>query len=94
VSARTGIAQGSHQPTPARRDTAWKERAACQGLPDEFFFPPPKVRILQETRRICAGCEVRLDCLAYALNFDAEGIWGGLSEQERRNLKRRSKEHT
>jgi WhiB family redox-sensing transcriptional regulator len=95
MSARLGTAQGSHKPPRSRRDTAWKDRAACQGLPDEYFFPPPKVRILDTTRRNCAGCEVRLDCLAYALNYcEDDGIWGGLSEAERRTLKRRQKEHT
>jgi WhiB family redox-sensing transcriptional regulator len=93
MSARPGQPQTSHQPSRSRRDTAWKDRAACQGLPDEYFFPPPKVRILEATRRICAGCEVRAECLMYALNnCEDDGIWGGLSETERRNLKRHSKE--
>jgi WhiB family redox-sensing transcriptional regulator len=95
MSARLGHAQGSHKPPQNRRDTAWKDRAACHGLPDEFFFPPPKVRVLEQTRRICAGCEVRLECLAYALHYcEDDGIWGGLSEVERRTLKRRRKDTT
>lgn len=88
-----GLAQASHKQARTRNDTAWKDRAACHGLPDEYFFPPPKVRILAATRRVCAGCEVRLECLAYALNHcEDNGIWGGLSEQERRDLKRRRKD--
>lgn len=95
MSARLGVAQGSHKPARNRRDTAWKDRAACQGLPDHFFFPPPKIRISPEIRRICGGCPVRTDCLAYALNnSEDDGIWGGLTETERRALKRRQKEHT
>lgn len=95
MSARLGTAQGSHKPAIGRRDTAWKDHAACHGLPDEFFFPPPKVRILESTRRICAGCEVRLECLAHAMNHcEDEGIWGGLSAGERAQLKRRRKGET
>jgi WhiB family transcriptional regulator, redox-sensing transcriptional regulator len=95
VSARLGMAQGSHKPARNRRDTAWKDRAACHGLPDEYFFPPPKVRVLDQTRRICGSCEVRKECLAYALHYsEDDGIWGGLSEAERRALKRRQKEQT
>lgn len=93
MSARLGIAQGSHKPARNRRDTAWKDRAACHGLPDHFFFPPPKVRTFEATRRVCAGCEVRAECLVYALNHEDNGIWGGLTEAERRALKRNQKEH-
>jgi WhiB family transcriptional regulator, redox-sensing transcriptional regulator len=93
VSARLGTAQGSHKPPRARRDTAWKDRAACHGLPDEYFFPPPKVRVLDQTRRICGSCEVRKECLMFALvNNEDEGIWGGLSAMERRELQKKRKE--
>lgn len=94
MSARLGTAQGSHKPAIGRRDTAWKYQAACQGLPDEMFFPPPKIRISPEIRRVCGGCPVRPECLAYALNNCDDGIWGGLTEAERRQIKRRQKEHT
>jgi WhiB family redox-sensing transcriptional regulator len=42
-----------------------------------------------EAKRICSGCEVRAECLEYALAHDERfGIWGGLSERERRRLRR------
>lgn len=95
MSARLGLAQGSHKPARNRRDTAWKDRAACQGMAAEYFFPPPKIRISPQIRRICGDCQVRLECLAYALHYsEDDGIWGGLTEAERRSLKRHQKDHT
>ena len=66
----------------------WQERALCaQTDPDAFF--PEKGGSTREAKRICLGCEVRDECLEYALaNDERFGIWGGLSERERRRLKR------
>jgi WhiB family redox-sensing transcriptional regulator len=67
----------------------WQERALCAQTDPEAFFPE-KGGSTREAKRICAGCEVRAECLEYALAFDERfGIWGGLSERERRRLKRR-----
>jgi WhiB family redox-sensing transcriptional regulator len=67
----------------------WQERALCAQTDPEAFFPE-KGGSTREAKRICAGCEVRAECLEYALTFDERfGIWGGLSERERRRLKRR-----
>jgi WhiB family redox-sensing transcriptional regulator len=66
----------------------WQERALCAETDPEAFFPE-KGGSTREAKRICAGCEVRAECLEYALTFDERfGIWGGLSERERRRLKR------
>ncbi|MGH3866041.1 MAG: WhiB family transcriptional regulator [Pseudonocardiaceae bacterium] len=66
----------------------WQERALCAQTDPEAFFPE-KGGSTREAKRICAGCEVRAECLEYALTFDERfGIWGGLSERERRKLKR------
>lgn len=66
----------------------WQERALCAQTDPEAFFPE-KGGSTREAKRICAGCEVRAECLEYALAFDERfGIWGGLSERERRRLKR------
>ncbi|MGH3770576.1 MAG: WhiB family transcriptional regulator [Pseudonocardiaceae bacterium] len=66
----------------------WQERALCAQTDPEAFFPE-KGGSTREAKRICAGCEVRAECLEYALTFDERfGIWGGLSERERRRLKR------
>jgi WhiB family redox-sensing transcriptional regulator len=66
----------------------WQERALCAQTDPEAFFPE-KGGSTREAKRICAGCDVRAECLEYALTFDERfGIWGGLSERERRRLKR------
>lgn len=66
----------------------WRERALCaQTDPDAFF--PEKGGSAQPAKRVCAVCPVRAECLEYALRRDERfGIWGGLSERERRKLKR------
>ena len=68
----------------------WQERALCAQTDPEAFFPE-KGGSTREAKRICAGCEVRSECLEYALEHDERfGIWGGLSERERRRLKKRA----
>ena len=69
---------------------AWQERALCAQTDPEAFFPE-KGGSTREAKRVCASCEVRAECLEYALAHDERfGIWGGLSERERRKLKRRA----
>ncbi|WP_448461405.1 WhiB family transcriptional regulator [Mycolicibacterium sp. XJ870] len=66
----------------------WQERALCAQTDPEAFFPE-KGGSTREAKRICQGCEVKNACLDYALAHDERfGIWGGLSERERRRLKR------
>ena len=68
----------------------WQERALCAQTDPEAFFPE-KGGSTREAKRICSGCEVRAECLEYALAHDERfGIWGGLSERERRRLKRKA----
>ena len=72
----------------ATPDDHWQERALCAKTVPEAFFPE-KGGSTREAKRICQGCEVRDACLDYALAHDERfGIWGGLSERERRRLKR------
>ena len=67
----------------------WQERALCSQTDPEAFFPE-KGGSTREAKRICSRCEVKSECLEYALGHDERfGIWGGLSERERRKLKRR-----
>jgi WhiB family redox-sensing transcriptional regulator len=69
-------------------DELWQEKALCAQTDPEAFFPE-KGGSTREAKRICLGCEVRDACLEYALGHDERfGIWGGLSERERRRLKR------
>jgi len=71
-------------------EPAWRELALCAQTDPEAFFPE-KGGSTREAKRICVGCEVRGDCLEYALAHDERfGIWGGLSERERRRLKRQA----
>ena len=73
---------------PATEDDQWQERALCAQTDPEAFVPE-KGGSTREAKRICTGCEVRDACLDYALAHDERfGIWGGLSERERRRLKR------
>ena len=74
-------------PEPMSSDQ-WQDRALCAQTDPEAFFPE-KGGSTREAKKICLGCEVRSECLEYALAHDERfGIWGGLSERERRRLKR------
>ena len=66
----------------------WQQDALCAQTDPEAFFPE-KGGSTREAKRICVGCTVKSECLEYALGHDERfGIWGGLSERERRRLKR------
>jgi len=64
----------------------WMDGAACaQTDPDAFY--PDKGGSIAEAKRTCLSCDVRDECLQYALpNKERFGIWGGKSERERRKL--------
>ena len=69
---------------------AWQDDALCAQTDPEAFFPE-KGGSTREAKRVCLTCDVRGDCLEYALQNDERfGIWGGLSERERRKLKKRA----
>ena len=92
VETTMGEPSGSSDETFVLVDDAeeqdWQERALCAQTDPEAFFPE-KGGSTREAKRICAGCEVRAECLDYALAHDERfGIWGGLSERERRRLRR------
>ncbi len=83
----TGGLTGLSGLTP--EDPGWQELALCAQTDPEAFFPE-KGGSTREAKRVCQSCEVRQECLEYALGNDERfGIWGGLSERERRRLKRR-----
>jgi len=68
----------------------WQERALCAQTDPEAFFPE-KGGSTREAKKVCLTCDVRSQCLEYALAHDERfGIWGGLSERERRKLKKRA----
>ncbi|MFF5719293.1 WhiB family transcriptional regulator [Streptomyces buecherae] len=71
-------------------DTSWHPRGACHGMDvedaDAVFFPLPRDHeAIAEAKELCGWCPVRRDCLTFALdNGLKDGIWGGLTEAERR----------
>jgi WhiB family redox-sensing transcriptional regulator len=67
---------------------SWQADAVCAQTDPEAFFPE-KGGSTRDAKKICAGCDVKAQCLEYALaNDERFGIWGGLSERERRKLKK------
>ena len=75
-------------PMTETEEMSWQERALCAQTDPEAFFPE-KGGSTREAKRVCLSCDVRSDCLEYALSNDERfGIWGGLSERERRRLKK------
>ena len=84
----SGAAVGVFGASDDDQEPDWQERALCAQTDPEAFFPE-KGGSTREAKRICSGCEVRAECLEYALAHDERfGIWGGLSERERRRLRR------
>lgn len=69
---------------------AWQSDSLCAQTDPEAFFPE-KGGSTRDAKKICSSCEVRTQCLEYALENDERfGIWGGLSERERRKLRKRA----
>jgi WhiB family transcriptional regulator, redox-sensing transcriptional regulator len=67
---------------------SWRQFARCMGADPEIFHPPPDDEGL-EAKAICAICPVREACLEHAIIArEKQGVWGGLSERERRRLVR------
>jgi len=74
-------------PAPARFAARWRELAACRGADLNLFFPA-RGGSAEPARQVCAACPVRQPCLDYAVsNAITDGIWGGLTERERRALR-------
>jgi WhiB family redox-sensing transcriptional regulator len=74
---------------PAPLPAGWRDRAGCRGTDLEVFFPG-RGEPAEPARRICARCPVRQQCLDYAISHGiVHGIWGGLTERDRRALRTR-----
>ena len=70
----------------------WTTRAKCRGMEDNLF---PDAANQKRARLICSGCPVRFECLAEALDNQIEwGVWGGMTERERRQLLRQRSDVT
>jgi WhiB family redox-sensing transcriptional regulator len=75
----------------------WRHRAACtsENIPDQWFpksdIGPYWATVIDEAKAVCRRCPVRDQCLQWALTTGQDtGIWGGLTEQERRDLHHRA----
>jgi WhiB family redox-sensing transcriptional regulator len=77
-------------PEPDDPRFAWQLDASCSGLDPELFFPT-RGESTNEAREVCAGCPVREPCIEMGM-AEKNGIWGGLSERERRALRRRRRQ--
>ncbi|MDP9242887.1 MAG: WhiB family transcriptional regulator [Actinomycetota bacterium] len=66
----------------------WQKQAACYGIDPDVFFPTSEEEA-GEALDFCSDCRIRETCLAWALkNGERYGVWGGLTEQQRRRLSR------
>lgn len=72
-------------------NVSWQDQANCRGVDPDIFFPLPKdVPAERTAKAVCAACPVRSECLDYALDHRMDsGIWGGLTEKERRVILKR-----
>lgn len=74
--------------------TNWRMHAACRDHDPELFHPVgvsgPAVLQELEAKKVCADCPVQRECLRFALDSGQEfGVWGGASEQDRRDMLRK-----
>ena len=77
------------------RNLDWQAEAACRGVDPEVFFPNASLGLIglqvERAKAVCASCTVAKECLDLSLVSGHEtGVWGGLSEEERRSFARRS----
>ncbi len=78
-----GAPGGGQQEVPV-----WTEDANCKGADADIFFPE-RGASTRKAKAICRACSVQSECLEFAIeNSEKFGIWGGLSERERRRIKR------
>ncbi|MFC8273822.1 WhiB family transcriptional regulator [Streptomyces sp. NPDC057271] len=88
---RTSYAPSADLPV----DINWRARSVCKDEDPELFFPigntGPALLQIEEAKAVCRRCPVMETCLQWALGSGEEsGVWGGLSEDERRAMKRRA----
>ncbi|MFI8825690.1 WhiB family transcriptional regulator [Streptomyces sp. NPDC053431] len=74
---------------------SWRMAAACREVDPDLFFPvgagSPALAQAEEAKKVCRRCPVRDQCLRWAMDESRQvtGVWGGLTENERRSLRRR-----
>lgn len=85
----------SHAPETLQPADMWRDHAACSSpfIDPEEMFPSPAPGEILHAKTICHGCPVLTDCGTWALDTGVEyGVWGGMSEGERRSVRRRRAE--
>ena len=92
LSTADGDLPWPYPPSPATEER-WRLAAACDGADPEMFFPVgsggPAQEATARAKAICARCPVEQECRAWALVTNQQyGIWGGLDEEERRQVRR------
>jgi WhiB family redox-sensing transcriptional regulator len=65
----------------------WRAHGLCAQTDPEAFYPE-KGGSTADAKRVCLACEVRLECLEYAIEHGEPGVWGGTSERQRRAIRR------
>lgn len=71
-------------------DQNWRALGSCAGTDPDLWFAVG-AREHKDAKRICRGCPVRRECLAYAMDAPVDhGVWGGLTERERRRYRRQA----
>lgn len=90
---RSRAAERAAQRPPLARPPAWMDDALCAQADPEAWFPE-QGESARLAKLICSACPVRAECLEYALDRRQQhGVWGGMSEAERRaELRRRAAE--
>lgn len=73
----------------------WRRNAACRDTDPDLFFPVgttgPAIEQIASAKAVCAQCESQAACLEYAIATNQDsGIWGGTSEEERRQLRKQA----
>ncbi len=69
-------------------EVSWKLQANCAGVDPDLFFPE-RGASTKEAKSVCRACLVKAECLEYAIRHGEKfGIWGGMSERERRRIRR------
>jgi WhiB family redox-sensing transcriptional regulator len=95
-TALFGVRRSNYVPIPTKEITMdWRDKSACLTVDPELFFPVgntgPALDQIEKAKQVCAQCPVIENCLQYAMETNQDsGVWGGLSEDERRALKRRA----
>ena len=77
----------------AAADDSWRDHARCRDTDPELFFPVGTTGTalvqIQRAKQVCLECAARVECLDFALTTNQDsGVWGGLSEEERRAIRR------